>query len=127
MIKFLIYSQACFYCIAGINHFLHPEFYLDLIPNYLFYPRQINWISGLLEIILAILFCIHKTRKIASIGIIIMLVGFIPSHIYFIQIGSCIEGGLCTQPWVAWVRLLLIHPLFLIWAWYSGGLKLKIS
>jgi uncharacterized membrane protein len=56
------------------------------------------------------------TRKWAAYGIIAMLIAFIPSHIYFIQINSC-AGQLCVPTWLGWARLLLIHPLLLFWAW----------
>ncbi|MEM9918721.1 MAG: hypothetical protein AAF990_11530, partial [Bacteroidota bacterium] len=58
-----------------------------------------------------------QSRRWAAFGLIAMLIAFVPSHIHFIQIGSCVEGGLCTPPWVAWLRLLLIHPLLIWWAW----------
>jgi hypothetical protein len=45
-----------------------------------------------------------------------MLISFIPAHIYFIQIGSCVEGGMCVSEWIGWARLLIIHPLLIWWA-----------
>lgn len=107
-----------FYFIAGVNHFVHPEFYLPLIPSYLPSPEWINWMSGALEIVLALGVIIPKFRKTSAILIIVLLIAFIPSHVYFIQQGACIDAqGLCTPLWVAWVRLFPIHPLFMWWAW----------
>ena len=108
-----------FYFVAGVNHFIHPEFYLPLIPSYLPNPEAINWISGVLEIVLAIGVTIPTYRKNAVLLIIVMLIAFIPSHVYFIQEGACMEStSLCTPIWVAWVRLFPIHPLLMLWAWY---------
>lgn len=108
-----------FYFVAGVNHFIHPEFYLPLIPSYLPNPEAINWISGVLEIVLAIGVTIPTYRKNAVLLIIVMLIAFIPSHVYFIQEGACMEStSLCTPLWVAWVRLFPIHPLLMLWAWY---------
>lgn len=112
-----LYLMAFLYLLAGINHFVSPESYLPLIPNYLPNPNLINILAGIAEIILSIGLLIPKTRKIASWGVILMLVAFIPSHVYFVQIGSCIEGGICTPQWVGWVRLIVIHPILLAWAW----------
>ena len=106
-----------FYAFAGTYHFINPEFYWDLIPDYLPYPVFINYVSGVLEIVFAIGVAIQKYRGIAVKGIIALLVLFIPSHVYFIQIGSCVEDGLCVAPWIAWLRLLIIHPLLILWAW----------
>ena len=110
--------MAGFYLAAGINHFRHPDFYLPLIPKYLPFPWSINVVSGIAEIALALGLTISRTRRYAAWGIMVMLVLFIPSHVYFIQIGSCVEGGLCVEPWIAWVRLVIIHPLLILWAWY---------
>lgn len=108
-----------FYFLAGVNHFIHPEFYLPLIPSYLPEPELINWISGVAEVLLAVGVIIPRTRKLSVILIILMLIAFIPSHIYFIQVGACMnEQSLCTPMWVAWVRLIVIHPLFILWAWF---------
>jgi uncharacterized membrane protein len=104
--------------VAGINHFLNPSFYLPLIPDYLPYPVHINIISGTLEVVLAMLLLHPKLRTFGSWGIIVLLLLFIPSHIYFIQIGACVPKGLCTPLWVAWVRLIVVHPLLGYWAWF---------
>ncbi|MCA6074571.1 hypothetical protein [Fulvivirga sedimenti] len=109
-------ALSIFYIVAGLNHFRDPEFYLPLIPGYFPNPELINLGAGIVEILLGILVAISSTRKAACWMIIILLVCFIPSHIYFIQLGGC-AGKLCVPEWVAWVRLLLIHPLLIIWAY----------
>lgn len=106
-----------FYVLAGINHFVNPSFYLPLIPESLPYPEAINVVSGLIEIVLGAGSLFMRTRKMSAILIILMLVAFIPSHVYFIQIGSCVEAGLCVSPWIAWLRILFIHPLLIFWAY----------
>jgi len=117
MIKILRLVLIGFYLSAGSYHFINPEFYFDLIPDYLPYPKFINYASGILEIVLAIGVAVPKYRKISVYGIIALLILFVPSHVFFIQIGSCIENGLCVSPWISWLRLLLIHPLLMLWAW----------
>lgn len=114
-----IRALCAFYIIAGINHFVMPEFYLDLMPPYLPAHKGINILSGALEIALGLTLIEKKTRLMASWGIILLLIAFIPSHVYFIQEGSCIEGGLCVSAWVGWARLLIIHPLLMIWPYWS--------
>ncbi|RZS98055.1 putative membrane protein [Cecembia calidifontis] len=105
---------AVFFIVAGINHFINPQFYYPLIPDYLPFHGFINYSSGILEIILGAGLIFTKT---SAWGIIILLVLFIPSHVYFVQIGSCVDGGLCVPEWVAWVRLVIIHPILILWAW----------
>ena len=121
--KISLYVLIGFFLFAGVYHFVNPELYLPLIPKYFPMPEVINWVSGIFEILLAVGLLPLKTRKPASLGIIILLIAFIPSHVYFIQIGSCLESSLCVAPWVAWIRLLVIHPLLIYWAWYAGTYK----
>ncbi|MEL7001742.1 MAG: MauE/DoxX family redox-associated membrane protein [Bacteroidota bacterium] len=108
-----------FFLFAGFNHFRDPEFYYPLIPDYLPYPYLINIVSGIAEMILALAILSPKTRKIAAFLMIAMLISFIPSHVYFIQIGSCVTEGLCVPAWIAWVRLIIIHPLLIWWVYVN--------
>lgn len=117
MIRFLRILLIMFYAFAGSYHFINPEFYYPLIPDYLPYPEFINYSSGFFEILLAIGIAIPKTRLLAVKAIIVLLVLFIPSHVYFITEGGCMSASLCVPLWVAWVRLIIIHPLLILWAW----------
>jgi len=118
MKKISLYLQSFFYVFAGSNHFINPDFYFPLIPDYLSgLSFEINVASGLIEILFGIGLLFSKTRKMAALGIILMLIAFIPSHVYFVQIGSCIDGGLCVSPWIGWGRLSIIHPLLIWWAY----------
>lgn len=111
-----VLAMALFYVAAGLNHFLNPSFYLPLIPPYFPYHALINWSSGVIEILLGILLIPTFSRKWAAFGIIAMLIAFIPSHVYFIEVNSC-AGDLCVPVWVGWFRLVVIHPLLIYWAW----------
>ncbi len=117
MKRMLKYLQPVFYVMAGVNHFRNPSFYEGLIPPYFAWNAFIIAFSGFLEILLGVGLLFPITRKWAAYGIVLLLIAFIPSHIYFIQIGSCIPNGLCVPAWVGWFRLIFIHPILVIWAW----------
>jgi uncharacterized membrane protein len=118
MKKAAFWLLVAFYLFAGANHFINPSFYSGLIPPYLPWHDLINIISGIAEILLAVLLLLPRTRLFAAKGIIVLLISFIPSHVYFIQINSCIPDGLCVPQWLGWVRLVLIHPLLMAWVWW---------
>jgi uncharacterized membrane protein len=118
--KVNLFLISGFYVFAGINHFIDPDFYYGLIPDYLPFHEAINYLSGIAEILLGIGVLFQKTRKLSSNLLVLMLVLFIPAHVYFLQIGSCIEGGLCVAEWISWLRLLVIHPLLILWALSIG-------
>lgn len=123
MKKLLKYLLAVFFVFAGVNHFVNPEFYLPLIPSYFPFPEAINFLSGIIEVILGVGLLIGKTSTYAAWGIVALLVAFIPSHVYFIQIGSCIPDGLCVPEWLGWLRLVLVHPILIAWAYFCTKIK----
>ncbi|MGY6562152.1 MAG: DoxX family protein [Luteibaculaceae bacterium] len=101
------------FILAGINHFVMPQFYLPLIPDYLPFHAEINYLSGFLEIVLGLLYLLPSSRKVGGWGIFVLLALFIPSHWHFIQIGSCLDESLCVSPIISWVRLILVQPLLM--------------
>ena len=116
--KAIIYGLAYFYLAAGINHFISPDFYLPLIPPFFSKPEWINSLAGIAELVLGLGVLYYPTRRRAGYGIVLLLIAFVPSHIYFIQIGSCVAGGLCVPLWLGWIRLVLIHPILIFWGYW---------
>ena len=118
MKKIAFWLLVVFYLFAGINHFRNPSFYLDMIPPYFPAHDLLNMISGVAEIALAILLLVPSMRYKAAISIMLLLIAFVPAHLYHIQMNGCIPGQTCIPLWVAWVRLLIFQPLLLLWAWW---------
>ncbi|WP_292891932.1 hypothetical protein [Nonlabens sp.] len=114
--KALLYSFIALYTIAGIMHFVTPEVYLEVIPDWLGNKLWVNYAAGVAELLVAGLALFHKTRAIAGIGAMVMLLAFSISHVYFLQNGSC-AGDFCIPSWIGWLRLVIIHPLLIFWAW----------
>ena len=110
-IWFLI--MAFLYVGAGINHFLHPGFYLKIMPRYLPYPLELIFISGIFEIILGFAMLPLRTRKTTSLLIIAMLVVFTVVHVQMI-IDTYADGGI--KFWIAVFRLPLQYIL-IRWSW----------
>jgi uncharacterized membrane protein len=112
-----LYIMAIFYIFGGINHFRNPDTYTKLIPPYLPAPVTLNFLAGVAEVILGIGLLFKVTRRWSALGVILMLIAFIPVHVYFIQVNSCIDSSICIPQWLGWVRLIVIHPLLLGWAY----------
>ncbi len=116
MRKISITLQVVFFTLAGILHFVMPEFYYPLIPDYFGFKFEINILAGIAEIFLGLGSYFLKTRKLSTYFILLMLICFIPAHVHFIQIGSC-TAKLCTPEWVGYLRLIIIHPILLFWVY----------
>ena len=125
--QILFFMLIAFYLFAGYNHFASPSFYLPIIPPYLSdWANQINLLSGILEIILGILLIPTSTRPFAAKGIIILLILFIPSHIYFIQKGTFTLSTLEITPTLSWFRLLIGQPILMLWAWWASKVDIVL-
>ena len=107
LVMFVVYVGA------GINHFIHPAFYVKIMPPYLPYHLELIYISGVCEILLGIGIIPLQTRKISSLLIIAMLVVFLLPHIQML-IDTYPAGGLLF--WIAIFRLPLQYVL-IRWSW----------
>lgn len=116
--KVIIHGLGYFYIAAGLNHFISPDFYLPLIPPFFSYPEWINLLSGVAEVLLGLGVLYRPTRSRAGLGVVLLLLAFIPSHVYFIQVGSCLDNSLCVPEWIGWFRLLIVHPVLIYWAFW---------
>lgn len=81
MKKYAVYLMGILYVLAGINHFLRPDFYLKMLVGFLPYPNELNIISGAIEIVLGIGVMLPQTKKISAWGIILLLVAIFPANI----------------------------------------------
>ena len=79
--KVLIYVYVLFFVGAGLNHFLNPQFYDAIVPSFIPYPRFVHQFTGILEILIPILF-FTKYRKEAAIMMIILLVILYGANLY---------------------------------------------
>ena len=119
MKKISLYTLISLYLIAGINHFWHPSFYQPFFPPYLQqWSATLNVLAGIAEIILAILLLFPATKKMAGYGLMAMLIAFVPAHIYMIQQAPFMLGTFYVTTTVAWIRLLVLHPILIVWVWW---------
>jgi uncharacterized membrane protein len=107
-----------FYLVAGVNHFRDPGSYLKIIPAYLPFPQFLNLLAGFFEISFAVLLIFAKTRAFAAWGIILLLIAFFPVHIRMVGDAPLQLGSLTVTPLLAWIRLIILQPLLILWAWW---------
>ena len=113
----LLYLMAAFYVVAGMNHLIHPDFYLAIMPPGLPEPAWLNLLSGLAEIVLGVFLLEPRTRALAAWGLVALLLAVFPANLYvaFENVGG--DGpGTGAGLW-NWVRL-PFQGLFLVWAWW---------
>jgi uncharacterized membrane protein len=110
------------YIAAGINHFIHPDGYIKIIPHYLPYPIALNYIAGACEFILGTMLIFPVTRNLGALLLIIMLAAFIPVHVTMLQQAPLWVGKLLVTPAMAWIRL-FFQPLLMLWLYWHMQTK----
>jgi uncharacterized membrane protein len=114
MKKVSLYIMILFYAGAGINHFINPAFYLKIMPAWLPLHKELVFLSGVAEILCALLLLFTKTRVLGAYCTIALLIALFPANIQMLL--DYYDHG---NPllWVAILRLPI--QLLLIWWAYS--------
>ena len=83
--KMTIYFMSAAYIYVGIRHFIDPDFFLAIMPDYLPLHQEAVYVSGVFEILLGGMLLFKKSRGIAGWGIIMLLLAVFPANIYLAQ------------------------------------------
>lgn len=105
------------FILAGANHLRVPESYLPIMPPYLPWPKVLILVSGLAEIAGGLGMLIPATKRLAGIGLIVLLIAVFPANVsmamHQIQLPQ-----LAVPTVVLWVRLPL-QGLLIAWVWWT--------
>ncbi len=109
-------SSDPFLLLAGLNHFLHTDFYVRIMPPYLPWHQFLVYFSGALEIVLAVGLLIPRLTSISAWGLIALLIAVFPANIHM-----ALHPDLFPEfnPTMLWLRLPL-QAVLVVWAyWYT--------
>ena len=110
-----MYIMSIFYISVGINHFVEPEWFIQIVPPYLSkYDLELVYISGVFEVMFGTLILFKKTRYYSAWGLILTLAAVFPANIYLAQSDGVAMG---TSAAVAWYRL-PFQSLFIVLAYW---------
>jgi uncharacterized membrane protein len=107
------YLLAIFMIGAGTMHFVRTDFYVKIMPPYLPLHRELVYLSGVIEIALAVSLLIPRLSRLAAWGIIALLIAVFPANIYVYQHQELIPGS----PMLHLLRLPL-QGVFVLWAYW---------
>lgn len=105
---------ALLFMFAGIVHIIKPKIFKHFIPDYL--PKKlINYSVGIVEFIFGLGLLFSSTAKNAAVGILFLLILFLPIHIWD---ATKIKPAI-GKKWVAYLRIplqfLLLYFIYLIY------------
>lgn len=100
--------------LAGINHFVKPAFYLAITPSYLPYPKEINYLAGVVQLLLCAGLLIPSTRVWSAYGVFAMMIVFqIMIHaVHFVDTPKAMQGKM-----IMIVVRFLLQFVLIYWAW----------
>lgn len=107
---------ALVFLFTASGHFIQTDALADMLPTFVPARVPLIYLTGLLEIGLAVGIALPSTRRVAGIGAIITLVLFFPANIYA-AMNSIGTGGHQWGP----IYLLIRAPLqaiLIFWAWW---------
>lgn len=88
------------------------------MPKSLPWPTALVYISGVAEIAGGAGLLFTRTRKIAALGLIGLLVAVFPANIYAAQHGMEVAGR-AVPAWILWLRLPL-QGVLIAWVYFAG-------
>lgn len=77
----LSYIFAAILLLSAVMHAIKPEFYAPMIPEFIS-ENLANILSTITEAIVAILLILPKYRKLGGLGFMILMLAFLPIHIW---------------------------------------------
>lgn len=108
---FWLYAMVLLYIGAGINHFVQPEVYEKIMPSWIPSRLLLVYVSGGAEILLGLLLIPLTTRRIGSLGVILLLVAVFPANIQM-----TLNYFQDNNPY-AWLTLLRLPLQFVLIRW----------
>lgn len=112
----LKYFLALLFVLAGLNHFINPDFYLKIMPPYLPWHLTLVYVSGFFEVVLGAALLFKRSTRLAAWGLIALLVAVYPANIHMALNPDLYHEYSQTA---LWVRLPL-QGVLMVWVyWYT--------
>lgn len=107
------YIFAAIFIVGGALHFIIPETYIRMMPDYLPWHKAAVAVSGIFEILLGIMLIVPTWSETAAWGLIALLIAVLPANI---NMALHPEKYVPLKPAALWTRL-PIQALLLWWAY----------
>jgi uncharacterized membrane protein len=115
--RVLLWVMAAFYILAGLMHFIRPDYYMPMMPPYLPWHGPLIFLSGVAELGLGVAVLIPSLRPLAAWGIILLLIAIFPANIHIALHNVPVFGATEGAGIGNWVRLPL-QGVLILWAWW---------
>lgn len=107
---------SLFFIAAGINHFVSPEIYWKIMPEYLPWPRTLVYVSGFFEVLGGVGLAVGRLRRMAGWGLIALLIAVFPANVDMLQHADQFPS---IPSWLLVARLPL-QGVLMAWVWWAA-------
>ena len=107
---------AVLFVIAGAMHFVSPETYLKIMPEYLPWPLALVYVSGFFEVVGGIGVAVPRLRCAAGWGLIALLIAVFPANVHMLTHADQFPG----IPYWGLVVRLPMQALLIAWIWWAA-------
>ncbi len=110
---------AVFFVLAGLNHFITPEWYIaNQMPPWVPYPFAMLALTGVAEIAGGIGLMIPSVRRWAVRGLLLLLVAIFPANVHMFMEALAQSGW--TSSSVGLLLRLPLQAVFCYAVWWSS-------
>lgn len=101
----------------GTLHFVKPQFFIDIVPDYLPAPELLVQVSGVFELLGGLGLLVPMTRRFSAFGLIALFVAVFPANVYMATHHITPTGTPVLPVFLLWARL----PLQAVLIWWAYG------
>ncbi len=110
-----LYGLGLLFIAAGVNHFINPDFYLEMMPPYLPWHFELVILSGVLEVVAGLGVFVVRFRKASGLFMILIMIGVFPANLHM----ALNPADFAEVPvWFLYFRLPL-QGVLMWWAWVA--------
>jgi uncharacterized membrane protein len=100
--------------LVGILHFATPQFFVNIVPDYLPAHAALVMVSGVFEIGGGLGLLVARVRRLASFGLVALYIAVFPANVNMVVHP---ELGGNVPLWLLWARLPLQAVLIALALW----------
>jgi uncharacterized membrane protein len=109
---------------AGVMHFVKPDFYVQMMPPYLPWHRELVFLSGVCEVVGGVALLVPRLRVAAAWGLIALLVAVFPANVHMALNPELFPS---IPPAALWVRLPLQAALIAWVYWFTKRERSRVE
>ena len=121
---FTIWCLSILYIVIGVQHFINPVFFINIMPPWIPLHKELVLISGFFECLFGLFLLFSKTRLYASYGLILLLIFVFPANLY-LYLSDIPRDILGISQKQALLRMPFQIPLIIIAYWHSQKFSSK--